>query len=262
MNLNHKTFGSGPPLVILHGLFGTLDNWSTLARRWAEHYTVILVDQRNHGRSPHAPEMDYHLMAEDLAAFLEAQWVHECHLLGHSMGGKVAMQVALTYPDLVDKLIVVDMAPRQFDRGHDDVFRALLSLDPATLTDRRSADGLLAPHLADAGVRQFLLKNLARGEEGGFRWRMNLDVLYRDYEKLIGPVGRPGDRFDGPALFVRGGESNYVRDGDWPAILELFPAARLETVAGAGHWVHAAAPEALGALVEEFLGSQGPGVQP
>ena len=253
MDLNYKSFGAGPPLVVLHGLFGTLDNWSTLARRWAEHYTVILVDQRNHGRSPHAPAMDYALMAEDLAAFLEGQWVHRCHLLGHSMGGKVAMQVALTYPDLVEKLVVVDMAPRQFARGHDDVFRALLALDPARLTDRRAADGELAALLPQAGVRQFLLKNLARDPAGGFRWRMNLEVLHRDYEKLIGPVGQPGDRFDGPALFVRGGLSDYVRDSDWPDIQQLFPAARLETVAGAGHWVHAEAPGELDRLVNRFL---------
>ena len=254
MKLNHKTFGAGPPLVVLHGLFGTLDNWQTLARRWAEHYTVILVDQRNHGRSPHRPTMDYHLMAEDLAAFLEEQWVHECYLLGHSMGGKVAMQTALTYPDLVDRLVVVDMAPRQFPRGHDDVFRALRGFDPATLEDRRHADELMKPLMPSRSVRQFLLKNLARDPERGFRWRMNLDVLEADYEKLIGPVGKAGQTFPGPALFVRGGASDYVRDGDLADIRRLFPAAELATVAGAGHWVHATHAEALHDRVHDFLG--------
>ena len=254
MQLNYKTYGEGFPLVILHGLFGNLDNWSTIARRWAEDYRVILVDLRNHGRSPHADEMTYPLMAEDLAAFLEEQGVDRCHLLGHSMGGKVAMQTALSYPTLVEKLVVVDMAPRPYGRGHDDVFAALHALDPASLQDRREAEEQMKPHMEDAGVRMFLLKNLARDGEEGFRWRMNLEVLDRDYENLIAPVGTLGQDFPRPALFVRGGKSGYVKDEDMDGIRYLFPAATIKTVAGAGHWVHAEAPEELYGLVKEFLG--------
>ncbi|MCP9234365.1 alpha/beta fold hydrolase [Lewinella sp. JB7] len=254
MQLNHKIFGEGPPLVILHGLFGNLDNWQTLARKWAEHYTVILVDLRNHGRSPHAEEMTYPLMAEDVAAFLETQGIDTCHVLGHSMGGKVAMQAALSYPTLVTKLIVVDMAPRRYGRGHDDVFAALHALDPASLSDRREADERMAPHMEDAGVRMFLLKNLTRDDDTGFRWRMNLEVLHRDYENLIDSVGTLGQQYNGPALIVRGGESGYVHDDDWPAIEQRFPAAKLVTVAEAGHWVHAERPGELERLVRDFLG--------
>ena len=254
MQLNYKTYGDGFPLVILHGLFGNLDNWSTIARRWAEDYRVILVDLRNHGRSPHADEMTYPLMAEDLAAFLEEQGVDRCHLLGHSMGGKVAMQTALSYPTLVEKLVVVDMAPRPYGRGHDDVFAALHALDPANLQDRREAEEQMKPHMEDAGVRMFLLKNLARDGEEGFRWRMNLQVLDRDYENLIAPVGTLGQDFPRPALFVRGGKSGYVKDEDIDGIRYLFPAATIKTVAGAGHWVHAEAPEELYGLVRDFLG--------
>ncbi|CAH1001146.1 Esterase YbfF [Neolewinella maritima] len=254
MQLNHKTYGSsGPTLVILHGLFGNLDNWQTLARKWATDYTVILLDLRNHGRSPHAEEMTYPLMAQDVAEFLEARSIDRCHLLGHSMGGKVAMQAALSYPTLVDKLIVVDMTPRLYGRGHDDVFAALKALDPATLTDRREADALMAPHMADAGVRQFLLKNLTRRDDAGFRWRMNLEVLDRDYDQLVAPIGTLGQSYPGPALFVRGGKSGYVRDEDWPGVISLFPKAELATVAGAGHWVHAERPGELEGLVREFL---------
>jgi esterase len=252
--LNYKSFGSGPPLVVLHGLFGTLDNWQTLARQWAELYTVILVDLRNHGRSPHFDTMDYNLMAEDLANFLESQWIHECFLLGHSMGGKVAMQAALNYPDLVEKLVVVDIAPRGYRRGHDDVFAALRSLNPATVSDRQTADSTMSQYLADFGVRQFLLKNLARAKEGGFRWRMNLPVIYRDYENIIGPIDLEGAPYEGPSLFIRGEKSGYVRDEDWAAIEPIFPKAKLTTVRDAGHWVHADQPETLRELVTTFLG--------
>ena len=254
MQLNYKTYGdTGPHLVILHGLFGNLDNWQTLARRWASDYTVVLVDLRNHGRSPHAEEMTYPLLAQDVAELLETLTIDRCHLLGHSMGGKVAMQAALAYPTLVEKLIVVDMAPRQYGRGHDDVFAALHALDPAALSDRSEADEAMQPHMADAGVRQFLLKNLTRRDDTGFRWRMNLEVLDRDYEQLIAPIGTLGQTYSGPALFVRGGKSDYIRDDDWPGVLAHFPQARLATVAGAGHWVHAEAPGELEKLVRGFL---------
>ncbi len=253
MQLNYKSYGEGQPLIILHGLFGNLDNWQTLARKWAEHYRVILVDLRNHGRSPHADEMTYPLMAQDVAEFLEAQGIDECYMLGHSMGGKVAMQAALSYPTLVTKLIVVDMAPRQYGRGHDDVFAALHALDPATLEDRRAADEQMAPYMEDAGVRMFLLKNLARDDDEGFRWRMNLEVLDRDYENLIAPVGTLGQTYGGPALFIRGGKSGYVKDEDWPGVLSHFPHATLATVKGAGHWVHVEEPEELFTLVRTFL---------
>ena len=251
--LHHKTFGSGPHLVICHGLFGMLDNWQTLARRWAEHYTVTLVDLRNHGRSLHSEAMDYELLATDVATFCEEQNIHRCYLMGHSMGGKVAMQTALTYPDLVERLIVVDMSPRQYRRGHDDVFAALNAVDPATLSDRKEAAARMSEHVAHPAVQLFLLKNLARDPAGGYRWRMNLPAIEATYETLIGPVGLPGDEFTGPALFVRGSKSGYVQDDDLPLIEVLFPRAQLMTIQDAGHWVHAEAPEAMYAAVVAFL---------
>ena len=254
MQLNHKTYGTtGPALVLLHGLFGSLENWQTLARRWSEDFRVVLVDLRNHGRSPHHDEMTYPAMARDVAELLETLVIDRCHLLGHSMGGKVAMQMALTYPTLVERLIVVDMAPRQYGRGHDDVFAALHALDPVRLSDRREADARMKPHMPDAGVRQFLLKNLTRRDDTGYAWRMNLAVLDRDYAQLIAPIRAPGQTYAGPALFVRGGKSQYVRDEDVEGIRLLFPAATLATVAGAGHWVHAERPEELYRMVTDFL---------
>jgi pimeloyl-ACP methyl ester carboxylesterase len=251
--LNHKTFGTGPHLVILHGLFGMLDNWQTLARRWAEDYTVTLLDLRNHGRSFHADAMNYPLMAEDVAVALEALNIHQCYLLGHSMGGKVAMQTAHTYPDLVLKLIVVDIAPRRYRPGHNDVFAALAAFDPAEVTDRRAATELMSAYVSNPGVQLFLLKNLAR-EGNNFKWRMNLPAIRAAYYQIIGGVGLPGESYAGPALFLRGGNSGYVQDDDLPLIKEMFPQATLETVAGAGHWVHAEKPAEVMKAVGSFIG--------
>ena len=251
--LHHKIYGQGRPLVILHGLFGMLDNWRTLAGRWAEEYRVILVDLPNHGRSPHVDRFDYPSMAEAVAELLEYLGLDKVDLLGHSMGGKVAMQAALNYPGLVRKLIVVDMTPRQYRRGHDDVLAALQALDPARITDRKHAAELLSVHLSDPGVQLFLLKNLTRSDTGGYRWRMNLPIIAEQYDHLVGPVGNFGDTFPGPALFIRGGKSGYVRDEDLEYIEHLFPAAELVTVAGAGHWVHAEADEEVYSIVRGFL---------
>ena len=251
--LNAKTFGNGPALVILHGLFGMLDNWQTLARKLADTHHVVLLDLRNHGRSFHTDEMNYTVMAEDVAATLEDMGIDECVLLGHSMGGKVAMQVALNYLDLVRKLIVVDIAPRRYRPGHNAVFAALNALEPTTITDRRAAAETMSAYMTDPSVQLFLLKNLARNPAGGFKWRMNLSAISAAYDQLIGPVGQLGDQYDGPALFIRGGKSGYVEDEDLELIQLLFPQARLETVAEAGHWIHAEKPEALLAVVNSFL---------
>ena len=253
--LNYKSYGEGPAFVIMHGLFGMLDNWQTLARKWSGEYRVILVDLRNHGRSPHLEEMDYDLMAEDVATLLEELGIDECILLGHSMGGKVAMQTALTYPELVNRLIVVDIAPRRYRAGHDTIFAALEAFDPSTITDRKAAARAMESFVSDPGIQLFLLKNLARSPQGGFRWRMNLPVIKENYLKLIGPVGQIGDEYDSPSLFLRGGNSGYVQDDDLELIKMLFPSATLTTVAGAGHWVHAERPAELMAEVNAFLES-------
>lgn len=251
MQLNFKQFGQGPPLVILHGLFGTLDNWQTLAKQWSEEYTVYLVDLRNHGRSPHVDSISYPEMAQDLAAFLESEWVHKCHLLGHSMGGKVAMQFALDYPDVVEKLVVVDIAPKKYPAGHNEIFAAMLSLDLNELTDRSQAAEQLNSRIGEPGVVQFLLKNLSRVPGAGFAWKMNLPVLYRDYENILQTVD--GEPFEGESLFVRGAKSHYVEDTDWSTITTLFPAAELVTIADAGHWIHAEQPLELFTVVSNFL---------
>jgi len=251
MNLNHKIYGQGEPLIILHGLFGMLDNWQTLAKRFAEKYMVIAIDQRNHGRSPHLAEHNYPLMANDLKEFLENNWIYKAHILGHSMGGKTALQFAMDFPDMVDKLVSVDMGIKKYPGGHDAIFEALFSIDIKNLEKRSDAQEQLMTKIDDLGVVQFLMKNLSRKKEGGFAWKMNLDALHKDYQNILSPI--EGTEFGGETLFVRGGASRYVLDEDWNSIQELFPNSKLETVDGAGHWVHAVAPEELFGIVSEFL---------
>ena len=272
MELNYKEFGTGEPVVILHGLFGTLDNWQTIAKQLAKEYTVFILDLPNHGRSPHTEgEIDYEMMADALAQFMIDHWIYEARLIGHSMGGKLAMQFALSHPDIVKKLVVIDIAPKQYKEGHQDVFDALFSIDLNALNDRKEAEAVLMNMLeGDVGTVQFLLKNLTRNnpfnkeepqrntdlssgthEGGGFEWKMNLQGLFDNYENILkAPVGEP---FLKPTLFIRGGNSNYIKDSDKHYITELFPKATLETIEGAGHWVHADKPQALFEAINHFL---------
>ena len=258
MQLHTKSLGTGAgaPLAILHGLFGMLDNWQTLARRWAERRRVILVDQRNHGRSPHAPAMGYREMATDLAETLDALHVTHVDVLGHSMGGKTAMQFALDNPARVRRLLVVDMAPRAYASGHDEIIAAMRSLNVAEAESRTALEEQLAARVPDAGTRLFLLKNLRRRSAGGYAWRLNLDVIEATYAEILASVS--GEPWRGRATFVRGGASPYVRDADEPGIRELFPNARLVTVPGAGHWVHAEAPDVMLEIVERALEGREP----
>jgi len=254
INLNHKTFGQGDPIVILHGLFGTLDNWQTLGKQLAENHTVYLVDLRNHGRSPHHDDIDYPSMAEDLLYFLESNWMFKSHLIGHSMGGKVAMQFALLHPDMVDKLVVIDIAPKLYPPGHLEIFDALRHLDLKSLDGRSEADEFLKKGIPDHTVRHFLLKGLSRSKDGHYRWKMNLESLYRNYDNLLAPP-EADEPYEGEALFIRGGNSPYVQDEDLGLIYDWFPNARVETVAGAGHWVHVDAGEELLGLIHSFIDS-------
>lgn len=250
--MNYKDFGQGEPLVILHGLFGMLDNWQTLGKKLAENHMVYLVDQRNHGRSPHVDSISYPEMAHDLKEFMESHWMHHAAVLGHSMGGKTAMQLALQHPDMVEKLVVVDISPVRYPGGHQAIFEALLGLEVEKVEDRSAIEGQLEKRISDWSIRQFLMKNLRKRKEGGYRWKMNLPVIYRDYERILAPL-ECDHPYEGPALFIRGGRSQYVQPEHEPRIRELFPAAEIRTVPDAGHWVHAEAPDRLLEMVKEFL---------
>ena len=250
MTLNFKIYGSGDPIIILHGFMGSLDNWQTFAKQLAEDYMVITVDQRNHGKSPHDNDFSYELMAEDLQELMESEWIHQAIIMGHSMGGKVAMKFAMMYPDMVEKLIIVDIAPKQYPRGHNDVLEAMNAVPIDTLSERKEAETILAQTIDDQGVRLFLMKNLKRNGEG-FIWRVNLPVVTEKYDAILGQI--EGEAFNEPTLFIRGGNSKYVLDEDMEYIQSIFSESELRTVDGAGHWIHAERPKALMEVVKEFL---------
>ena len=251
MSLFYREFGAGDPIVILHGMFGFSDNWQTIAKGLSDHYLVITPDLRNHGRSPHLPDHTYPLLAEDLRAFLEEHWVLHSTLIGHSMGGKVAMQLALDHPDMVDRLVVVDIAPGQATDNHASIFQALLGLDLSALTERTQAEAYLAQRIPDFGTRQFLLKNITRHHDGSFAWKMNLPTLWKHYPDILAPV--VGSPYTKPTLFIRGEHSDYVPDSALPLIRSLFPQAEVLTIPDAGHWVHADQPAALLAALQDWL---------
>lgn len=251
MELYHREYGQGEPLLILHGLFGFSDNWQTVAKALSDQFRVIAVDLRNHGRSPHAPSHTYADMAEDLREFMQKNWIHSTRIMGHSMGGKAAMQLALSHPDLVEKLVVVDIAPGQATDKHQAIYRTLLDIDLEKMTTRQDIEAAMAANIPDVGVRQFLLKNVTRRDDGAFAWKMNLPVLWRYFPDILGPVS--GEPYEGPALFVAGGASYYIRPDDEPEIRCLFPQSRIETIPGAGHWVHAEKPAELLGLLRDFL---------
>lgn len=252
MDLFHKIEGAGETVVILHGLFGMSDNWKTLARRLSDTYSVVLVDLPNHGRSPRLDHFELSKVAEALYEFLTTHWMYEIRLVGHSLGAKVAMTFAIEYPDMVDKLVCVDMGVHQYQRGHDTIFKALHNVDLQHETSRNVIAEKLEPLIPDVGTRLFLMKNLKR-EAQGFSWKFDLPVLSRDYENILVPM-EADEPFDHPTLFVRGGRSAYVDfESQGGQIRSIFPNAEFATIADAGHWIHADQPEELERTLRAFL---------
>ncbi|RIJ37315.1 alpha/beta fold hydrolase [Pontibacter oryzae] len=253
MKLHYKEMGHGQPLLILHGLFGTLDNWATLAKRLAEHYNVFLVDLRNHGRSPHNEEHNYDAMADDVLRLVDELNIPTPAIMGHSMGGKVAMKYALKYPTRLTRLIVVDIAPKAYPPHHDEIIEALQSVDLSQATSRGEIDAQLAKSISEEDVRLFLMKNLYRKEDNTFGWRMNLDALEKNYEHIAAAITADVP-FKKHALFIKGGRSGYIKQEDiYSNIEHLFTLVEVETISEAGHWVHAQAPDEVYDLVTTFL---------
>ncbi|APG43005.1 alpha/beta fold hydrolase [Syntrophotalea acetylenica] len=252
VDLNYEVQGEGANLVVLHGLFGSLDNWRGMARMLAGHFRVWLVDQRNHGLSPHSRFFNYTCLVEDLRSFLDRMALDSVHLLGHSMGGKAAMLFASRYPARVERLIVEDIGPGAYAPRHETVFRGLLNLPLARLTSRRDAEQYLRAEIDDAGVRGFLLKSLYRQPSGTWGWRFNLPVLFAEYRTLLAalPLDVP---IYCPTLFIRGEQSDYLDPVRRDALLEKFDDKRFISVPGAGHWVHADQPVAFLQAVASFL---------
>jgi pimeloyl-ACP methyl ester carboxylesterase len=251
--LAHRDFGGegGPPRVILHGMLGSSRNWMTAGRDLAARRRVFALDLRNHGLSPHAPGMSYEAMAGDVAAWLDSRGIPSAELIGHSMGGKVAMLLACRHPERVARLVVVDIAPRDYHwPGRKAEFEAMRGLDLAALGSLAQAEARIRPQVPDEATRKFLLTNLVRLPEGGWRWQVNLAALAAALPALERNPLLPGDRFGGPALFIAGANSRYVVPADHDAILRAFPAARIEVLAGCGHNPHVEARAAFVGAVE------------
>lgn len=252
MQLHFKESGQGRAVILLHGLFGSSDNWHPIAKRLAASFHVLVPDQRNHGQSPHSDVMNYSLMAADVDEFMSARGLARAAVVGHSMGGKTAMQLALQFPDRVEKLVVADMAPRAYAPEHDKIIAAQLALDLKLFSSRQEIEAALAPEIPSLNLRRFLLKNLGRSEDGSFQWKINLRGLADNYPQLGEPLSAPVP-FMKPTLFIRGEKSNYIGTADERQIRKLFPGSEIQTITGAGHWLHADKPEEFLQLVLNFL---------
>lgn len=250
MTLNVRKAGQGEPVVLIHGLFGSLENLGAVARVLAEDFTVYSLDLPNHGRSSHADSMSLQSMSDEIASWMDQVRLSNAHFFGHSLGGKAAMEVALNDSDRVNKLVVADIAPVKYPPHHNAVFEGLLAVRPEELTSRTEADKILEEHVPEIAVRSFLLKNLVKTPEG-FSWRMNLPVIHREYEDLI--TGNREGSFSGPTLFLKGGNSDYIQEQHREAIVSRFPAVELKVVANTGHWLHAEKPDVVSKIVSRFF---------
>lgn len=242
-------------MLVLHGLLGQADNWTTVAKELAEDHVVYCLDQRNHGRSPHADPMSYEDMAADVCEFMDDRELDSVVLLGHSMGGKTAMQVAADCPCRVDRLIVVDIAPRAYPIRHRKAIEAMQAVNPADFATRGEVDRVLSEHVPMPAIRRFLLKNVVARPDGGLAWTVNVHAIADAYEAIMDEVPAQWG-FDGPTLFVRGEHSDYLSDADIPVLKRRFPQAEFATIPGAGHWVHAEAPDAFLDVVRRFAASE------
>jgi esterase len=251
MRLAYRTIGEGEPLIILHGLFGSSDNWQTLAKSYAEHFKVYLVDQRNHGHSPHSRSFSYPDMAEDLLELVREEQLTYCNLIGHSMGGKTAMFFAQEWPEYVDKMVIADMGAKAYAPHHDKILEALTTTDFSKLTTRGQVEQHLALFVEDAGVIQFLAKGLYWVERGQLAWRMNVKDIASNIHRILEAL--PPGSTDLAPLFVSGGTSDYVVETDHESIREHFPNAEFTTIPEAGHWLHAEKPAEFLAVTLDYL---------
>jgi len=265
-DLHFTKLGAGHPLIILHGLYGSGNNWLSIARKLAGICEVYLLDQRNHGRSPHSSEHNYKVLMEDLGQFMDEQELSKAMLLGHSMGGKTAMFMATHHPERVSRLIVADMSPLPYTRegeradhivGHEYIMNALKALDLSKLTNLREADEKLEAAFPESRMRQFLTKNLSKTKSGSYYWQLNLDGLMKNLHSLADGLGpeyfTSGGFRQYPVLFIKGANSHYIGETDEKAIKNLFPNSNLVSIRDAGHWLHAEQPEIFVKIVRKFM---------
>ena len=251
MKLHFKKIGAGQPLLIIHGLFGSSDNWGTLGKKFAENHTVYLIDQRNHGHSNHDEIMNYEAMAEDLMELINDENIKDPILLGHSMGGKTAMTFTQKFPSVLSKLIVADIGVKGYPMHHEHIIEGLNNIDLNVVKSRGEATKILANYVKEFGIQQFLLKNLFWKEKGILAWRMNIPVIVKNMSSILGEV--PNLASQTTTLFLRGEKSNYILEDDFDNISDVFPNSTFETIYNAGHWLHAENPNDFYSIVSEFI---------
>jgi len=253
MKLSFRKLGSGKPLFILHGLFGSSDNWQTLGKQFAENFTVYFIDQRNHGRSPHSPEHNYELMAEDLLELMEAENLDKVMLLGHSMGGKTAMYFAINHPEKVEKMVVVDISPKKYPITNKDIIEALEKVNLAEVKSRKEVEEILSQDIKNYGTMQFLLKNLYWEDSQKLAWRFNLEALKNNIARVGELTPMPSQPLQIPVLFVKGEKSDHIVSTDNTLINAMFAHAEIATIPDAGHWTHADKPIEFFTIINNFL---------
>ncbi len=260
MELFYRKKGeAGEPLIILHGLYGSGDNWMSIAQRFSNKYTVYLVDQRNHGRSPHTDEMDYNLLTDDLVHFLDKHKIEKTIIIGHSMGGKTAMWFGFKYPERINRLVIVDIAPKTYEmtaanvKVHRMIISALKSTKPETAISRKEIEERLNSRIPNPQLSRFLLKNIERSNDGIYRWRLNINSIDKNLRNIMDGFSGLNSPVTVPALFVKGELSNYISSEDRSTIETLFPNSETITIPKAGHWLHAQQPEIFINIISEFL---------
>ncbi|AZQ63322.1 alpha/beta fold hydrolase [Flammeovirga pectinis] len=254
MNLFYREIGEkgNTPFLIFHGLFGQCDNWMTLGKVLSEKFHVYMIDQRNHGQSPHSEDFSYQFLADDIKDFIEQHEIEKPIVLGHSMGGKAVMQFAANYPSMLSRMIIVDIAPRFYPVHHQVILEGLNALPITTIKTRGEADKALAEYIPNFGERSFLLKNIYRKKEGGFAWRPNLKVITENIEE-VGKALESNHLIEVPTLFIGGSSSNYIQEADQKEINEKFASVHIVMIDGAGHWVHAEKPKELLEAINKFV---------
>jgi len=245
--------GEGKPLIIIHGFLGMSDNWKSLGMLYADQgFQVHMIDLRNHGKSFHSDDFTYKVMSNDVLAYCHKHNLNKVDIIGHSMGGKVAMVFATTYPEMVEKLIIADIGPKYYAPHHQDILSGLNAVDFTTKPDRTLVEEILLPFIPDFGTRQFLMKNLYWVTPGQLAFRFNLPV-FNDKIETVGEALPIGNHFDKPALFIRGGNSRYILDTDLPEIKKQFSDFSLVTIPNVGHWLHAENPKLFFKETSNFL---------
>ena len=252
MKLNYVEQGTGDSVFLIHGLFGSLTNLGNLARALVPNYRVISLDLRNHGDSPHCAEMGLLSMATDIVELMDSLSIASAYFVGHSLGGKVAMQLAMTSPERVKSVVITDIAPVKYSDNNINIINALYSLSKVKIEDRKAADAFLSERGIEVSVRAFLLKNLQRNAQGNFELKININAIKANYERHLS-VAPEGQIFTGPCLFLKGENSDYINQQHLPIIKTLFPQSSLHTVAAVGHWLHAEKPELFNQLVLQFF---------